>query len=76
MNRHLSSPPTSKTANLIFAMMSIRCHVEGRLSPGCQFYHPSSMIQYSQKKYPKIKQLLSWSFSAKTNYVFGNHSDI
>lgn len=40
--------PTFTTTNLIFGMMSIRCHVEGRLSPGCQFYHPFYMIQYSQ----------------------------
>ena len=27
-------------------------------------------------KYPEIKQWLSWNFSGKTNYVFGNHSSI
>lgn len=50
--------PTSKNDTLIFRMMSIRDHVEGRQSPSYQFYHPFSMIQSAQKKYPEIKQLL------------------
>lgn len=67
MNRQPSGPCYIQNANLLFGMMSIKCRVKGRLSPGCQFYHPFPMIQSPQKKYPETKQLVSWGFSAKTN---------
>lgn len=60
--------PISQNVNLIFRMMSIRCHVEDR--PGYQFYNPLSIIQSVQKKYPETKHLLKHIIPLGTTATF------
>lgn len=60
MNRHLSGPCYIRNASLIFRMLSIRCHVKRRLSPGCQFLSFLSHDPISSKETSRNKTIINY----------------